>query len=323
MTTVANDVTTLAGARTLPFLAGVEQRLAAQLADDSVGRASRETLAAGGKRLRPLLVLISAPPDTRDRPELEIAAAAAELVHMATLVHDDVLDAAPLRRGHATVWARHGEALARATGDHLFALAFAGLTRAGSPDAVALLALAALDLARGEALQSEQARRPEITVEAYVERCLFKTGRLFGAACALGGLFGGLDRPGIQALERFGEQLGIAFQLADDLLDCDGDPETTGKALGVDLLDGTVTLPLLLAAQRDEHVAAALLDREHAASDVVGVLARVAASGAIADTRRAVLEHAEAARAALNALPDRSDRRALEAIVQAATTRDH
>ena len=104
----------------------------------------------------------------------------------------------------------------------------------------------------------------------------FKTGRLFGAACALGGLFGGLDRPGIEALERFGEQLGIAFQLADDLLDCDGDPEATGKALGVDLLDGTVTLPLLLAAQRDEHVAAALLDRERAQADVVGVLARVA-----------------------------------------------
>ena len=90
-----------------------------------------------------------------------------------------------------------------------------------------------------------------------------------------------------------------------------------------DLLDGTVTLPLLLAAQRDEHVAAALLDRERAAADVVGVLARVAATGAVADTRRAVLEHAEAARTTLNALPDRSDRRALEAIVQAATTRDH
>ncbi len=179
MTVVAQDISTLAGARTLPFLAAVEERLAAQLADDLVGRASRETLAAGGKRLRPLLVLIAAPPDARERPELEIAACAAELVHMATLVHDDVLDAAPLRRGHATVWARHGEALARATGDHLFALAFAGLTRAGSPDAVALLARAALDLARGEALQSEQARRPEITVEAYLERCLFKTGRLF------------------------------------------------------------------------------------------------------------------------------------------------
>ena len=150
-----------------------------------------------------------------------------------------------------------------------------------------MLALAALDLARGEALQSEQARRPEITVEAYLERCLFKTGRLFGAACALGGLFGGLDRPGIDALERFGEQLGIAFQLADDVLDCDGDPEATGKALGVDLLDGTVTLPLLLAAQRDEYVAAALLDRDRARRRP-GFLARVARSGAIADARRAV-----------------------------------
>jgi geranylgeranyl pyrophosphate synthase len=94
VTAVVQDVSTLAGPRTLPFLAAVEQRLAAQLADDPVGRASRETLAAGGKRLRPLLVLIAAPPEARERPELEIAACAAELVHMATLVHDDVLDAA-------------------------------------------------------------------------------------------------------------------------------------------------------------------------------------------------------------------------------------
>jgi geranylgeranyl pyrophosphate synthase len=323
VTAVAQDVGALAGARTLPFLAAVEERLAAQLADDAVGRASRETLAAGGKRLRPLLVLIAAPLDARELPELEVAACAAELVHMATLVHDDVLDAAPLRRGHATVWARHGEALARATGDHLFALAFAGLARTGSREAVALLAQAALDLARGEALQSEQARRPDTPVDAYLERCLFKTGRLFAAACALGGLFGGLDENAIAALGRFGEQLGIAFQLADDVLDCDGDPEATGKALGVDLLDGTVTLPLLLAAQRDERVAAAIVDRERAAADVVGVLALVAATGAVADARRAVQEHADAARAAVARLPDRSDRRALEAIVQAATTRDH
>jgi geranylgeranyl pyrophosphate synthase len=305
VTAVAQDVSTLAGARTLPFLAGVEERLAAQLADDSVGRASRETLAAGGKRLRPLLVLISAPQDTRDRPELEIAAAAAELVHMATLVHDDVLDAAPLRRGHATVWARHGEALARATGDHLFALAFAGLTRAGSPDAVALLALAALDLARGEALQSEQARRPEITVEAYVERCLFKTGRLFGAACALGGLFGGLERPGIEALERFGEQLGIAFQLADDLLDCDGDPETTGKALGVDLLDGTVTLPLILARERDPGLAALDLRGIRTTDEAAEVCARIAATGALDVARAQALELVAEAKTKLPSLPQR------------------
>ena len=103
-------------------------------------------------------------------------------------------------------------------------------------------------------------------------------------------MFGGLDRAGIEALERFGEQLGIAFQLADDLLDCDGDPESTGKALGVDLLDGTVTLPLLLAAAARRGTSRRRsLDRERAAADVVGVLARVAATGAIADTRRAVL----------------------------------
>jgi octaprenyl-diphosphate synthase len=150
-----------------------------------------------------------------------------------------------------------------------------------------------------------------------------KTAVLFAAATRLGAMVAGADAITQRACAEFGMKLGLAFQIADDVLDCDGDPQTTGKPLGTDLLDGTVTLPLLLAAQRDEQVAAALLDRERAQADVVGILARVAATGAIADTRRAVLEHADAARAALAGLPDRSDRAALDAIVRAATTRDH
>ena len=200
---------------------------------------------------------------------------------MATLVHDDVLDAAPLRRGHATVWARARRgARARDRRPPLRARLRRPGARAARPSAVALLAKAALDLARGEALQSEQARRPEITGRGLPralplqDRPAVRRGLRASAA-----LFGGLDRAGIDALERFGEQLGIAFQLADDLLDCDGDPETTGKALGVDLLDGTVTLPLLLAAQRDERGGAPRCSTASArATDVRRLLARVAAT---------------------------------------------
>ena len=136
-------------------------------------------------------------------------------------------------------------------------------------------------------------------------------------------MFGGLERAGVEALERFGEQLGIAFQLADDLLDCDGDPETTGKALGVDLLDGTVTLPLLLAAQRDPHVAAALADRERAAA-MSSACSRGSPRAARSPTRAARCSRTPTPRAPRSPRsPTAVIGGALEAIVQAATTRDH
>src|SRR5262249_53556616 len=140
------------------FLARVEVDLAASVAHapGATARAGAETLEAGGKRLRPLLAFHAAPRAARRGDGVAAAAVAVELVHMATLVHDDVLDAAPLRRGHPTVWATHGPALARATGDYLFARAFAVLTSTGDPAAVALLASAALDMARGETMQARQ-----------------------------------------------------------------------------------------------------------------------------------------------------------------------
>ena len=252
-----------------------------------------------------------------------LAATAIELVHMATLVHDDLIDRAPLRRGRATVWAGHGATIARACGDYLFARAFGELARTREPAAVRLLAAASLDLARGEALQDAQARRPETPVAEYLERCRLKTGRLFACACGLGGRLGGLAEADCATLERFGDALGIAFQLADDVLDCAGDPATTGKALGTDLLDGTVTLPLLLAAQRDDAVAAAIRSREVAARDVLGTLARVAATGAVDEARAAAEAEGARASAELALLAAAGDTGPLRAIVQRAIHRDH
>ena len=316
------QVRALGGSRTVSYLVAVEARLAASLSGGLVAGAGAETLAAGGKRLRPLLVLLSAPIDERESLELEIAGAAVELVHMATLVHDDVLDRAELRRGLPTVWSRHGADTAVAAGDHLFARAFGELAATGRVDAIAKLAQASLDLALGESLQAEQARRADTSIEAYLERCRLKTGRLFAVACALGGIYGGLDEPAVSALERFGDELGVAFQLADDILDCEGDPATTGKAAGTDVLDGTVTMPLLLAAARDCRVAGAIADSTLTQGDLPQVLARVRATGAIADTRSALREHADAARAALAEAGDRCDVPSLAAIVQAATERE-
>jgi geranylgeranyl pyrophosphate synthase len=280
------------------YLRLVEQRLAAAVGSHPgiVARVGESALLAGGKRLRPVLAFLCSPPDA----EPPVAAGVAvELVHMATLVHDDLIDGAHVRRGRAAAWAEHGEAAARAGGDHLFARAFAELAAAGDADAVALLADASLALARGEALQRRQRHDPDTSVEAYFERCALKTGKLFEAACALAG------GPG-----EFGLLLGIAFQIADDILDCTGDTIETGKIPGTDLRDGTPTLPLLLAAREDEVVRRAL-----AGGPIGGALLRVAATGALEQARAAALDYAARARAALNGAARREELEALTVAV--------
>ena len=149
------------------YVAAVEARLSAEVASGGglVAETGAQTLRAGGKRLRPMLTYLCAPIAGRDRPQLVIAGCAVELVHMATLVHDDQLDRAPLRRGIATVWHEHGPAIASATGDYLFARAFAELVQTGDMTAVSMLSDACHALARGEILQREQAGDPSITPE--------------------------------------------------------------------------------------------------------------------------------------------------------------
>jgi octaprenyl-diphosphate synthase len=246
-----------------------------------------EALSAGGKRLRPLLVFLAAP---AEGPPPYAAGVAVELVHMATLVHDDLIDRAGYRRGRASAWARYGPNAARAAGDYVFARSFAELAATGDHRAVGILASACLSLARGEALQRAQTHKPETTVESYLERCALKTGKLFEAACLLGA-----GSRSTRALGEFGLALGIAFQIADDILDCTGETIDTGKIAGTDLREGTPTLPLLLAAREDDVVRRAL-----AGGSLDGALVRVAATGALDRSRRVALEYAERARHCLN-----------------------
>jgi geranylgeranyl pyrophosphate synthase len=247
---------------------------------------------AGGKRLRPALAFLSSSPHTE--PPLA-AAVAVELVHMATLVHDDLIDGSAVRRGRAAAWSEHGALAAKAAGDYLFARAFSVLAADGDAEAVATLAEAALGLARGEAMQRRQRHEPATSVEEYVERCALKTGKLFEAACVLGGGSG-----------EYGRLLGIAFQIADDVLDCAGETIETGKVPGTDLRDGTPTLPLLLAAQADQAVAEAL-----AGGPNEGVLVRVAATGALERSREVALHYASQARAHLDGAARREELEAL------------
>ncbi len=174
---------------------------------------------------------------------------------MATLVHDDIIDAASLRRGKPTVVTAHGPEAALQVGDFLFARAFTELTRTGHPRAVQVLAEASLALSRGELAQQSAAHNLAVTEAAYLARCRDKTAALFSTACRLGALTGGADRDTEERLASFGENVGLAFQIFDDILDLTGPTERTGKRRGTDLKDGTITLPLILALQSEPALA--------------------------------------------------------------------
>jgi geranylgeranyl pyrophosphate synthase len=271
---------------------------------------ARATISAGGKRLRPLLVLVAAGPDA-DPERVLRCAAAVELVHSATLVHDDVLDGAGLRRGRPTVFATGGRLLATATGDLLFAQAFAELAGNDSAEEIRVLSDASSALARGELLQREDAWNAGVTRERYAERCELKTARLFQAACELGALEGGGS---VAVLGAFGRRIGLAFQLLDDVLDVSGPAERTGKHRGTDLLDGTITLPFILAGL-DVDVRA--ITTPEAAERVCDQIAATGALGAVRDEALAMVAEAKAA---LAGLPD-GQRAVLELIADGVVDR--
>jgi geranylgeranyl pyrophosphate synthase len=296
-------------------------------------------VAAGGKRLRPLLVVLACEAaggpradsgvggsavdgEARERA-LVRAAVAVELVHSATLVHDDVIDGAELRRGHPTVVAGAGRGAAIATGDLLFSRAFAELARNDDLAQLRALSDASSALAAGELLQREDAYAPRVAVERYLRRCELKTAALFEAACRLGALVAGgapsggalvpggvgaaggagpTDRPTgalADGLGAFARRIGLAFQLLDDVLDVSGPVERTGKTRGTDLLDGTVTLPLILAQERDERLATFDLASLRGPEEAAELCDRIAATGALREARERALAFVAEAKEAL------------------------
>ncbi len=313
-TSPVSEIVHLAGPHVAPLLTRVEQRLL-ELAGGGgpvLSGHATATIAAGGKRLRPLLVVLAA--GGAETQAVVRGAVAVELVHAATLVHDDVLDAAALRRGRPTVVATAGRAVATATGDLLFARAFTELLPNGV-QAVQALGEAGSALAQGELLQRADAFDAHITVERYLRRCELKTACLFVAACRLGALAAGADGDGLVA---FAREIGLAFQVLDDVLDVSGPAQRTGKHRGTDLLDGTVTLPLILARGVDPS-----LDPRAATTpeQAERICKRIVATGALDDARARALELVAAAKAALPADLPEAQRRALELVADSVVAR--
>jgi geranylgeranyl pyrophosphate synthase len=303
-----------ASSRWLPARLGEVEEMLGKLVRDHgelLGGDAEMTLAAGGKRLRPLLLLLCA--GEQGGEESIGAATAIELVHMATLIHDDVLDDAPLRRGQPTVAAASGRDRATATGDLLFSRAFALLAAVGERRSIELLAAASVSLARGELAQRRDAFDTSISETRYLERCRLKTASLFECACLLG-----RDE---EALGGFGAEVGLAFQILDDVLDVSGPPERTGKARGTDLLDGTVTLPLILAGEEDPGIRATDL-RQLDVAGAVGICDRIVATSAIARARAHALELVASAKRRLgNSTFDVEQQRLLELVADGVVQR--
>jgi len=319
LSTHSRPVLEAAGPSVASLLARTEQRLTeiASGHGDALGEHAVNTLAAGGKRLRPVLVFLCA--GGADSDDLVRAGAAVELLHMATLVHDDVLDRAPMRRGRPTVFWAAGRKAATSTGDFLFSRAFAELVQTANADAIRALSDASSALAQGELLQRADAFSPDVTEERYFERCRLKTGRLFEAACRLGAVLGEPGATAADGLGAFGDRIGLAFQLFDDILDVSGPPDQTGKGRGTDLLDGTVTLPLILARRED----AALRDaRPASTAEAERLCDRIQATTAIKESRYTALGFVTEAKRVLASLElSEPQRRALELVADGVVAR--
>lgn len=208
------------------------------------------TLFNGGKRIRPLLTVLCSRCCGRDDEALSLLAAAFEYLHVATLVHDDVIDRAEQRRGKATVVARYGIAAAILAGDWLHARSMHLIGRLAGPEGLEIFCRATAAMVNGEFEQLRYIGDINTSEQDYFEVIRQKTGNLIASTCAIGALFAGADRARQNALAVYGDSIGSAFQVADDLLDYLGDPLHTGKKTGNDFIEGKITLPLLHAIKR-------------------------------------------------------------------------
>jgi geranylgeranyl pyrophosphate synthase len=319
VTTHVQPVLETAGEHVARLLTRTEALLEAIAAGHgpALGQHASATLAAGGKRLRPVLVFVCA--GSAESTDLVRAGAAVELLHMATLVHDDVLDRAPMRRGRPTVFWTSGRDAATATGDFLFSRAFAQLAETGSAAAVRALSDASSSLARGELMQRDDAFATEVGEERYFERATLKTGKLFEAACRLGAVLGDPGEASADALGRFGDRIGLAFQVFDDVLDLSGPPDQTGKSRGTDLLDGTVTLPIIYAREEQPELREA---RPANASEAEALCDRIGETRALERARERALQLVGEAKAILAGVElSDSQRRALTLVADGVVER--
>ena len=279
-----------------------------------VNQIAHYIITAGGKRIRPRLVLLFSNALGFSGPERHVLAAIVEFIHTATLLHDDVVDESSLRRGRQTANALFGNAASVLVGDFLYSRAFQMMVSVNRMRVLDVLADATNVIAEGEVLQLMNMHDPDLSVEDYLRVIRYKTAKLFEASARLGAVLSEASPEVEDACASYGRSLGTAFQLVDDLLDYEGDTQALGKNVGDDLREGKPTLPLLVAMERGTDVERRLV--RHAIEkgevermrDIVSIVRR---TGALEATREVARAEAAKARACLDALPPSQSREAL------------
>lgn len=286
-------------------------RLASRVA--VVHQVLHHTLASGGKRLRPALLLTSARAAGAEITERAVLLSAVlEMVHMATLIHDDVIDNADLRRGRPTAARVFGNTPAILSGDVLLARAMALLAEDGDLESIRLVSQAVIDLAEGEALEVEVRGDFGLSQEAHLDIIRLKTGVLVQLCCELGALSAGADVATRTALATYGHHIGLAFQIADDLIDYRGPTETTGKPVATDFREGCATLPLLRLRDKlnreEAEFAASKFGCNPTEDEIRMIVSWMEQRGCFAEVEAMAEEHVALARAALEPLPATPER---------------
>lgn len=309
-------------------MAAVDALIRRRLASDVVliNQVAEYIVGAGGKRLRPILLLLAAGALGHRGADAHQLAAVVEFIHTATLLHDDVVDESDLRRGRRTANAVWGNAASVLVGDFLYSRSFQLMVELERPRVMRILADTTNRIAEGEVLQLLHVRNPDTDEAAYLRVIERKTAVLFAAATRLGALLAGADETTEQALHDFGMHLGYAFQIADDVLDYASDAETMGKNLGDDLTEGKATLPLIHAiAHADPATKLRLREAvEHGDTNALPeVLAAIHATGGLEHSRTQARHYAELAERALDGLAENAYVDALRGLARYAVSRDH
>jgi octaprenyl-diphosphate synthase len=302
----------------------IRERLSSEVA--LINEIGAHIVSAGGKRMRPALVLLAARALGCKTDQPPLLAAVIEFIHTATLLHDDVVDHADRRRGRRTANAVWGNAGAVLSGDFLYSRSFQMMVDADRMAVMRLMADTTNAIAEGEVLQLLNAGDPDVTEARYLRVIELKTARLFQAAAQLGAIAADAGDAVQQQMARFGRELGMAYQIEDDLLDYKASPEETGKSLGTDLAEGKPTLPLIHALKHGSKPQAELIRaalREGRIDRLAEVLAAVESTGGLAYSSALAARHSDAAIAALGGLPDSPYKDALNGIARFATQRTH
>lgn len=311
-----------------PDLLAVDQFIIAQMKSSIplINQIVEYVLSIGGKRIRPMVLLLSAHAVSAQPKQHIDLAAVIELIHTATLLHDDVVDASTLRRGHETahvIWGKNASVL---VGDFLYSRAFQTVVNMHHETVLDIFAGATHYIAEGEILQLINCKNPDTTEAFYFDIIQRKTAKLFEIAAQLGAMVCTEDAAHIEALRVYGAHLGLAYQLIDDALDYATSTDATGKNIGQDIADGKTTLPLIYAMQQSSGQNLATLReaiKTGSSDSLEKIMGIIESTGAILYTADTAKKHAEIAKSALNALPTSEYREALEKLCDFVVARDH